>query len=318
MVLIPKKILEDYKNNNLNKQSAIKSLISLIENSDNDEIRVECLRNFEKIGIDGEKIFKFLENLLISDSSNDVRRVTAELIQKNFIKKALPVMKWAITYETDCDCLYYIINALKKINNEASKSVLIEEVRKIKKLKYLLPDSNISNKPFKKDLKKLFKAQKFEVLDLELADIIINFKIIAALKKKYYSVYYELENAKVIKLDLTDIEYEVRGWKSEFKNNIKELSEVPGLRYLKSLQFLYLSNNQITDLKYLLNLPELTHLYVSNNKIADSINLQYLKKMPNLTFLDISGNELVKKVNCDDFKEGPTVKLSDLSDPYYF
>ena len=183
MVLIPKKILEDYRNNNLNKHSAIKSLISLIDNSDNDEIRVECLRNFEDIGIKGEEIFKFLENLLISDSCNDVRKVTAELIQNNFLEKALPVMKWAITYETDCECLYYIINALKKINNEDSKSILIEEVRKIKKLKYLLPGSNISNKPFKNDLKKLFKVQKMDVSGSELADIIMNFKIIAALKK---------------------------------------------------------------------------------------------------------------------------------------
>lgn len=316
MVLIPNKILEDYKNNNLNKHSAIKSLISLIENSDNDDIRVECLRNFEEIGIKGEEIFKFLENLLISDSSNDVRKVTAKLIQNNFLEKALSVMKWAITYETDCECLYYIINALKKIDNEESKSVLIEEVRKIKKLKYLLPDSNISNKPFKKDLKKLFKTRKIEQFS-ELADIIMNFKVIAALKKKFYSVYYELENAKVSKLDLSDIEYEVRGWKSEFKNNIHDLSEIPGLKYLKSLQYLYLSNNQIINLKDLIDLTEITHLYISNNKIADVINLQYIKTMPNLTYIDISGNELTKKVSCDDFKEGLNVKLSDSSEPYY-
>ena len=317
MVLIPKKILEDYKNNNLNKHSAIKSLISLIDNSDNDEIRVDCLKNFEEIGIKGEEIFKFLENLLISDSSNDVRKVTAELIQNNFLEKALPVMKWAITYETDCECLYYIINALKKINNKDSKSILIEEVRKIKKLKYLLPGSNISNKPFKKDLKKLFKAQKMEVPGSELADIIMNFKIVAALKKEYYSVYYELENAKVIKLDLSDIEYEVRGWKSEFKNNIHDLSEVPGLKYLKFLQVLYLSNNQITNLKDLVNLTELTHLYVSNNKITDVINIQYIKSMPNLTNIDISGNELAKKVSYDDFKNSLNVKITESSDSYY-
>jgi len=318
MVLNPKKILEDYKNNKLNKHSAISSLISLIENSDSDEIRVECLKNLEEIGIKEEEIFKFLENLLISDSSNDVRTVTAKLIQNNFLVKSLSVMKWTVMYETDCECLYYIIDTLKKLNNEEAKSVLIKEVRKIQKLKYLLPDSNISNKPFKKDLKKLFKVSKIDISIMEAADIIMNFKIIAALKKKFYSVYYELENAKIVKLDLSDIEYEVRGWKSEFKNNIQDLSEVPGLKHLKYLQFLYLSNNQISSLKDLVHLTELTHLYISNNKLVDVINLQYIKTIPNLTYVDIRGNELAKKVNCDDFNEEIKVNFSDLGDSYYY
>jgi len=318
MVLIPKKILEDYESNNLDRQSAIKSFISLIENSDNNEVRVECLRNFEKIGIKGEEIFKFLENLLISDLSNDVRTVTAELIRNNFIDKALPVMKWAIIYETNCECLYYVLSALKLINNEESRSVVIDEIKKIKKMKYLLPDSNISNKPFRKDLKKLFKTKKVEhYSQSELVDIIMNFKIIAALKNKFYSVYYELDNAKVVKLDLSDIEYEVRGWKSEFKNNIKDLSEISGLTRLKSLKYLYLSNNQISNIKDLVNLPELTQLYLSNNIIKDEINLEYIRMLPNLTYLDISGNYLAKKVSCEDFNDNLHVKLSDLSNPYY-
>jgi hypothetical protein len=186
-------------------------------------------------------------------------------------------------------------------------------------MKYLLPGSNISNKPFRKDLKKLFKTKKIEhVSQSDLFDIVMNFKIIAALKSKFYSVYYELENAKVIKLDLSDIEYEVRGWKSEFKNNIKNLSEIPGLTHLKSLKFLYLSNNQISIIKDLVNLPELTQLYLSNNKIADEINLKYIKMLPNLTYLDITGNKLAKKVRCEDFKNNLHVKLTDLRNPYFF
>ena len=120
-----------------------------------------------------------------------------------------------------------------------------------------------------------------------------------------------------MKLDLSDIEYEVRGWKSEFKNNIKDLSEIPGLTHLKSLKYLYLSNNQISIIKDLVNLPELTQLYLSNNEIADEINLEYISMLPNLTHIDITGNELAKKVSCEDFKDNLHVKLSDLSNPYY-
>ena len=40
----------------------------------------------------------------------------------------------------------------------------------------------------------------------DLAQIIINYKIMSALTKKFYSVYFELENALVVKLDLADVE----------------------------------------------------------------------------------------------------------------
>ena len=168
----------------------------------------------------------------------------------------------------------------------------------IRKEKYLDKSKRIDNKKFKRSIKKVLKERKDESFSHEeLAQIIINFKIIAALTQKFYSVYFELENALVVKLDLADVEYEVRGWKADFKNNIMEISDITGLKYLKQLKYLDISNNLIKNVKDLLNVEALSYLLISNNKIADIENLDYFEKMTNLVYLDISGNEFVAKID---------------------
>ena len=314
MEITPQKICEDFRSNRLDKHSAIKQLISLIENSDDEEIREESVYSFQKIGAINEDIFLFeiLENLLISDLNEKVRIASVKLIKDNFLYKAIEPMKWAIQYESDCECCITIIETLVEINNVESKSILNDEVKKIKKEKYLDKSKRIDNKKFKKSIKKLLKERKYESFSHdELAQIIINYKIMSALTKKFYSVYFELENALVVKLDLADVEYEVRGWKADFKNNIEEISEIIGLKYLKYLKDLNLSNNLIKDVRDLLEVEKLTHLYISNNKISELENLDYFKRMPDLVFLDISGNEFAAKVNKQDF-ENLDVKIKNV------
>jgi len=316
MEITPQKICEDFRNNRIDKHSAIKQLISLIENSDDEEIREESVYSFQNIGAINEVLFLFeiLENLLISDLNEKVRIAAAKLIKDNFLKEALEPMKWAIQYESDCECYISIIETLVEINNGESKSILNDEIKKIRKEKYLDKSKRIDNKKFKRSIKKLLKERKDESFSHdELAQIIINYKIMSALTKKFYSVYFELENALVVKLDFADVEYEVRGWKADFKNNIRDISEITGLKNLKHLSYIDISNNLIRNIKELLKLDNLTHLLISNNKITDIKNIDYIKQMPNLINLDIRGNEFAAKVNKHDFEN-----LKDkIKDVYY-
>ena len=272
--LSPSKIWKDFQNKKINRNSAINSIFNIIENSNNNKIRVDSINFLEKIGVFNEEIFKYLENLLISDSSGEIRTTAAKFIKNRFQHKALSPMKWAIKYETDYHCIVTIIKTLAKINNEDSRSILINIIEDIRKTKYLEKDKNIDNKKFKKSLKKLFKIKKIEnFTNKGLAEIIINYKTISALIKKFFSAFFELDNnAHVIKLDIADVEYEVRGWKADFKNNISDLSEITGLKHLKNLTHLNISNNQIKYIKDLINLRNLTHLYASNNLITDIKN----------------------------------------------
>jgi len=99
MELTPSKIHEEYLKNNLDKHSAAKLLISLIDNSESDKLRVESIQGLEKIKIDDNKSFRFLENLLISDSSEKVRNSAALILKNLYIDRALEPMKWALIHE---------------------------------------------------------------------------------------------------------------------------------------------------------------------------------------------------------------------------
>ena len=54
--------------------------------------------NIDKIPLDDKKTFKFLENLLISDSSEKVRISAALILQNLYLDKALEPMKWALIH----------------------------------------------------------------------------------------------------------------------------------------------------------------------------------------------------------------------------
>jgi hypothetical protein len=303
MELTPRKIYEDFIKNNIDRNYSAELLISLVDNTDQNDIRLESIKHLKKIGLINEKIFHFLENLFISDTNGTIRCAAAQYIKEFFVDKSLSLIKWAIQYESDYDCMIIMIQILVELKNNESKSVLIDMIKEIKKTKYLDENKRIENKKFKKIAKKLLKGKKDEILThQELAEIIVNYLTISELTKKFYSVYFELKDSLVINLDLSDVEYEVRGWKSDFKNNINEISEITGLENLKHLTHLNLSNNQIRNIKDLINIKNITHLFLYNNKINEIENLEYFKRMTNLKYLDIAGNQIVNYLTPQDFE----------------
>ncbi|MFX0043145.1 MAG: leucine-rich repeat domain-containing protein [Candidatus Hodarchaeota archaeon] len=316
MTLNPEKICEEFENHNLDKQTAFDLLISLIENSENENIRVKSIENLEKIGIFNAHSFTILENILISDSNENVRNAAATIIQKRFTnEKALDPLKWAIKHESNYECLITIIKTLVKINNKEAKAILFEQLKGIRKTKYLNRDKNVQNKRFRKTLKILFKERKYEdLIQRELGEILINYLTICHLIEQFPNVYYELDpkTALIKELDLSDyMEYEVKGTPWGWKNNIKNITDITGLFNLKNLEKIDLSNNQITNIKELIQLANLRYLNLTNNKISDLVNINYLKTLPNLEYLDLRGNKIAKKIRIDRFYPKIRVILDD-------
>jgi Leucine-rich repeat (LRR) protein len=315
MGLTPEKILEEFHNKKINKPSALHSLISFIENSDNDEDRIKSLNALENIDIIDDSIFKILENIVISDVNATLRNVALNFIGKNFLGKSFELLKWVIIHERDYQCKIKTIKLLEQIKSENSKLILYNEIKKIIKLKYLNKERKIENKKFKKILKKLLREKEYgKFTHTEFAKILINYLTLSNLFKKYNNVYYELDKQSglIIKLDLSDyLEYEVKGTPWKWKNNINKLSEIPGLKNLHSLQQIDLSNNQITDIKEIIHSQNLTHLILTNNNLRSEDNLLYLKNLPNLLFLDLRGNYLINKINLNDFRPQTRVLLRD-------
>jgi len=315
MNLSPRKIYEQYERNEINKSIAFDHLISFVENSENEHIRQEAIEILDRIGIFSNKLFGILENILISDSNGKIRNVALKFLERRFLTESITPLKWVINHEKDYECLITIIKSLKKVNSEESKLILFNETKKIMKIKYLNKEKRVENKKFKKVIKKLLKTKKYEFFTHnELSLILINFITIANLTKHYPNVFYEInpENGLLSELDLSDyLEYEVKGTPFGWKNNIISISEILGLKYLKNLKKIDLSNNQIENIQELVSLGNLSHLILINNKICELENLEYIKKLPNLKYLDLRNNKIVKKINSNEFNPRLRVLLKD-------
>ncbi|MFX1567677.1 MAG: HEAT repeat domain-containing protein, partial [Promethearchaeota archaeon] len=127
MVLTPEKVYEELSNNKLNKSRAYDLLISLVENSENEEIREDSIKYLEKVGVFNDKLYDFLENILISDSNTAVRIKAAKFLRKKFLEKSFKPFKWVIDHEKDCECTIIAIKSLKKIHSSETKLLLFNQ-----------------------------------------------------------------------------------------------------------------------------------------------------------------------------------------------
>ncbi|MFW9771814.1 MAG: leucine-rich repeat domain-containing protein [Promethearchaeota archaeon] len=292
----PNKIFEKFCQNELDKTSTIELLLSIIENSSADHLRLESIDILNKIGVNGDTVFRVIENLMISDLNPELRISSLNLLFTNYQEKVLNPIKWMINYETSFKVLIIIIKTLAKIESDNSKNLLLTELKKIGSVKYLNLERNYKNKKYKKLVKKLLKSNKIEKFShKQISEIIVNFLIVKHLSEKFPNVFFELnpQTLLVESLDLSDyLEYEVKGTPWGWRNNISNLSEIEGLENLEALYTLDLSNNQIRCIKDLNRLKSLTHLNLSNNKIKDPDNLSYLNDLPNLEYLNLCDNEV--------------------------
>ncbi|MFX1338804.1 MAG: hypothetical protein ACFFDK_09360 [Promethearchaeota archaeon] len=99
-IIEPEKIYSNLINENINKNEALAQLISLVEESSDAKIRIKSLEFIKKLNITNNKIFKLIENCLISDDNEFVRVTAAKIIALSFPKKGVKPLKWALHHET--------------------------------------------------------------------------------------------------------------------------------------------------------------------------------------------------------------------------
>lgn len=296
MVKTPKEVYHDFKKKDIDKLTAVDLLIYLLENANSDDTRIECLKILQKIGNKNQKIFSILENLLISDSNEEIRILAANTLKILFRDKVLIPLRWALKHEKSWQFLMDIILTITEINDDNAKSILIEKIK------------NFENYKFNISLSSLFKNKEIYYFNvMELAEIANNYIIIKYFVDTLKKINYQVENGLITELDLSFSSNDVSGWKI-----LKDLSKF--IVFLKDLEKLILRSNRISqfpdsilslqslkylDLSYndLKKLPEnisscksleyLNLRYNSLTEIPDSIgNLKYLK------ILDLKHNKL--------------------------
>ncbi|MBD3228849.1 MAG: hypothetical protein GF329_11740 [Candidatus Lokiarchaeota archaeon] len=206
----------------MDRSGFIDLLVLLIERDNNKTNRYNAISFLDELNAFDNTLFKFIENLIISDSDPEIRKAALFILKKYYLEKALNLVKWAIKYENDYNCLISLIKVLVELNSPASKQLIISKLRK--KIKF--DKNDINNLPIKKYnslIQKIYNNHNINSFSHNhIAKILIGYLTLSELIQRFYSVHYEI-NPKTylpMKLDLSDIEFEVRGWKSEFRNCI--------------------------------------------------------------------------------------------------
>ncbi len=325
MALTPEKIFKNFRKNEIDKRSAAKLLISIAENADDIDIRLESIKFLQKIEFSSQNLYSLLENLLVSEDNSKIRILAAKTLISLFQNKALNPLKWALYNEKELGCLTEITSNIAEITSSEAKSVLIERINKIQNFHFI------------SSFKELFKYKEIQDFDNQiLAEIINNYNAIEQLESKLKKFSYHVENGLVTELDLSYLSTIAGGWKilkdlTQYIKILRDLKKLdlrvskigalpPSIDSLTYLTYLDLNQN---FLKYLpdsiTSLKSLKFLYLEHNllknlpesfgslKLLKCLDLRHnkLSSLPksfigldSLESLNLNGNQLTAIPDC--------------------
>jgi len=271
--LNPNMIYEKFLKNEISKQESLKLLDSLINESNNEEIRANAIEVLEQFSVVGIGISKLIEKSLISDESPLVRTAAAKFIINTNLEEAQNALEWRIQNEKSIVFFKEGLDFTKRSQNP--------EIKKFKE-KLLIRLSKIYN---------LNKSDSEFILELDFHD----YKHFVREFKDFLSKFEikEVERKKLIK-ENTEIGYKGLGRITSAKEGyitgliLNDLEEVPkSLQNLSKLEYLEINRCEIGDLPdshgYLSQIKNLT---LKNNEIkliphwvlAISSTENYIKK----------------------------------------
>ncbi|TFG02670.1 MAG: hypothetical protein EU542_04410 [Promethearchaeota archaeon] len=296
MVLTPQQILEEYKNKSIDEIAAADLLIHLIENTNQIDVCIESIGILKDIGYRSDKMYSYLENLLISESDKRIRKAAANTLKDLYQERTLSPLKWSLEHEKSWQFLIDIVNLISQINSDDARSILIDRIWKFEH-----HDFNI-------DLRKLFKSKEIQEYPNEnLAEIINNYLVINEIDTLLKETKYQIEGGIVSELDLSFVTEQTNGWKilKNFPIFLTVLNKLKTLNLrsnkivvlpatitsLAFLEYLDLSYNMITQLpKDMGSLKSLEYLNLKHNELNEIPNS--IGDLNNLKLLNLKLNKL--------------------------
>ncbi|MFX1326731.1 MAG: hypothetical protein ACFE91_01120 [Promethearchaeota archaeon] len=299
MELTPIKIYENFINGKVSKNETLDLLITLIENFDDDLIRKESIDTLNKIDFNHSKIFKTLEQILISEPNQDLRASAAQVIKKKFIKRALNPFIWALQHESSYQCLITIIESLDEIRDFKVISILLDEIKK-------LSNEEAFNEIIPSTTKNLDVQPFYE----NLVEILINLISIKRLRSKFDKIKYKIENGSVTELDFSNVDKKIINWHDrEFFQDCSDIIGIKNLKSLKKIEFFrleWLLKNEFT-FKSAITLIEV--LEKLNNNTAKNVLVTQIYKIPDKNFCSSINDPLKFHQSIEGFSIS---KLSDI------
>ena len=121
----PESIYSKYVDKKIGTKHALKSFESIINKSDDEEIRVIVLDYIGKLTVDDELAFSIIENCLISDESPIVKFGAAKTFILYFTEREIKPLIWAIDNENS---IYFLKNLIALL--ETQDYPQFEQIRK--------------------------------------------------------------------------------------------------------------------------------------------------------------------------------------------
>jgi len=303
MDLKPTKIYEDFKSNRINKKKAIDLLITIIENLEDNVVRKESIEILNKFDFEHNEIFNILENILISDSDENLRYSAAKIIRNKFLKKSVVPFLWALQHESSYNTLITIIKSLEEISEDKFDSILINKMKKIENDKF-----NPNEIP-------LFEENDHEQLThIDIAEILLNSITIKSLKNKFNKMKFKIEDGLVIELDFSNVDNLVINWRDrEALKDPADIMGIPNLKYLKKIDFFPLQwtiNNEFT---FKNSIALLTSLERLNNEVAKRAIISNITRITDKKFNSSIKDLFEAKTKIEKLS---TSKLSDILKNY--
>lgn len=261
--LLPSYVYQNFINHRINKFEAIRLMSSIIEESEDIGLRIEGIEILNKMGDHNYKIFKILENYLISDENEKIRCVAAVSIFQNYLEYGIDSLMWSILHDTSPLVLRSIRDLVK--SDDDSKVIKLREM-------------------FTQRISSL--ASKYKIVPEEISFILdlgiqIGKDNIFNLGEETYYVFEDndvciIKDGHIIELCIS--------LKSEIPPSIDSL------RKLKSLD---LSSNFLIELPdSLFKLTQLRELDLSWNNFTTFPNI--LTELKSIEYLDLSNNQIHK------------------------
>lgn len=304
--LTPEAIVSDFLNGKLHLNLAVELLLSLLEKSDNSEMRRKSIIALEKLGVNDYKIFKILENILLSDENPYVRSAAAKLIGQSYLKYGKKTLLWVIQHEKSPAVIKTMVNMIEK--EPPHFRTIAEEIFNWLKNFSLYLGVIPNESKFFLDLEVFFSQNN---IDYEISShtyqfyekishikndqpwLIIKNKHIEILNFNYLNWYFLKINQDMIDsfIKMIDLDTFLNLYEKIELRRFNGIRIIKSLKYLKNLKKLVLRGNGIDTIpEFLTDIENLEELDLSYNSIREIPNS--IMNLKNLKILKLNNNNL--------------------------